>query len=101
MACTAGAPARTTEDPHMRARVPGMACRDRPPWVICRDKDGSPCVATGCWVAGAFGVATSVCDKAPNAQQKISVATSFKMFSVAIETLCRDRLLKDSCRDML
>ena len=31
----------------MRALVPGETCRDKPPWVLRRDRVGSPCVATG------------------------------------------------------
>ena len=31
----------------MRARVPGETRRDRPPWVLRRDRVGSPCVVTG------------------------------------------------------
>ena len=38
VACTAGAPARTTEDP-VRAGVSGKACRDKPPWVLCSDRE--------------------------------------------------------------
>ena len=43
------APARTTEDLHERtcSSVPGEAYRDRPLWVLCRDRVVSPCVATG------------------------------------------------------
>ena len=39
MACTVGAHVRTTEDPCMRGGVLGKAYLDRPPWVICRDKE--------------------------------------------------------------
>ena len=55
-----------------RAGVLGKACRDRHPWVLCRDRIflyrdrvGSPCVATRVfsvstefWAAEAFGVVT-------------------------------------------
>ena len=59
-----GAFASIIED--LRAGVPGKACRDRPPWVLCCDKVGSPCVATMFWAPGVlvlrhnFGVATVV-----------------------------------------
>ena len=33
--------ARTIKDPWARMGVPGEACRDSPPWVLCRDKVGS------------------------------------------------------------
>ena len=50
----------------------GKACRDRPPWVLCRDREipchdrvGSPyvmawvfSVATGRWTVRAFGITT-------------------------------------------
>ena len=47
------------------AGVPGEGYRERPPFSLCRDRVGSPCVATGVfsvttghWAAGAFGVET-------------------------------------------
>ena len=30
-----------------RGGMPRKACRDRPLWVLCRDRVGSPCVAIG------------------------------------------------------
>ena len=48
-----------------RSGMPGEACRNRHPWVLCRDKVGSPYVATRVfsvatefWAAEAFGVVT-------------------------------------------
>ena len=38
-ACKLGVLAHTTEGLHARARgVPRKACRDRLPWVLCRDR---------------------------------------------------------------
>ena len=39
-------PARRNEDLRARAGVPGKVCRDRLPWVFCRDREGSRCVMT-------------------------------------------------------
>ena len=38
-----GTPTRTTEDLSMRAHggLPREACRDRPPWVLCRNREFS------------------------------------------------------------
>ena len=44
-ACTAGAHAHTTKD--LCASVPGKACRDRPPWVLCRDRVFSVAIGFG------------------------------------------------------
>ena len=61
---SAGAFAHMIED--LLVGVPGKACRDKPPWVLCRDRVGSPCVATVFWAIGvlvlrhSFGVATVV-----------------------------------------
>ena len=40
-ACTAGMRADTTEDLHARTwgAVPRKACHDRPPWVLCHDRE--------------------------------------------------------------
>ena len=47
------------------AGVPGECCCNRPPFSLCCDRVGSPCVATWVfrvvtrrWAAGAFGVTT-------------------------------------------
>ena len=34
--------------------VPKEACCNRPPWVLCRDRVGSPCVAIRFWATGVF-----------------------------------------------
>ena len=33
------------------ARVPGKACLDKPPWMLCRDKDFSVATGFGCSVS--------------------------------------------------
>ena len=35
----------------LHAGVLGKACCNKPPQVLCRDRVGSPCVATGFWAA--------------------------------------------------
>ena len=45
----------TTKDLWAHTGVPGEAYRDSPPWVLCRDKVGPPCVAIR-----VFSVATMV-----------------------------------------
>ena len=59
--CTAGASALTTENLRVCAGLPREGCCDRPPWALCRDRVGLPCVATGVfsvakgfWAAGTF-----------------------------------------------
>ena len=51
--CMAGAHARTTKDlgAHAHTGVPGKACRDRPPWVLCRDRDFSVVTGFSCSVS--------------------------------------------------
>ena len=48
---TTGALVRTIENLCSHGGVPGEAHRNKPPWVLCRDRVGSPCVATGFWAA--------------------------------------------------
>ena len=43
---TASASKRMTEDSHTCVGVPGEGYHDRPPWALCRDRVGSPYVAT-------------------------------------------------------
>ena len=34
-----GVPMSTTKDLSARAGVPGEACRDKPPWVLCSERE--------------------------------------------------------------
>ena len=61
MGCTAGVLASMTEDlrAHALAGVPGKACPDMPPWVLCHDKEFSVAIGFSCFVLRhSLGVAT-------------------------------------------
>ena len=82
MTCTAGVPALITEDSHVRASVPGKACCDRPPWVLCQDREFPVATKMACPVSGQ-GVG----------QLGLSVSRQAR----ATEEFCHDRLYNVFC----